>query len=246
MTCKPAEWRYDLQTNREGRSVTNGTALTDDAVTNRPLWDFVRPMQGAANLGSGTEARKTSGGVSAIGHELSHIPSLRSSGVVFSIPRRHPEPHVKAQWARIQDRSSRNERSSVCEGATRAVLLLALLTYAFGGCAANRAASGPSTNANLITQTEIESSHQPTLFDVVRALRPMWLRQGSSALQGAQENGITVYVDTQRVGGIEALREMASTTASSLHFYNASEAQSRFGLGNLRGVIEVITPHQTR
>lgn len=74
----------------------------------------------------------------------------------------------------------------------------------------------------------------------------MWLRQLSTTVQNTQDAGVVVYVDDQRVGGINVLREMTSTAATSLRFYSASEAQSRFGLGNLQGVIQVTTargPH---
>lgn len=74
----------------------------------------------------------------------------------------------------------------------------------------------------------------------------MWMRQYSTAVRSDQEIGITVYVDNQRVGGLDVLREMTSTTALSLRFYSASEAQSRFGLGNLQGVIQVTTAHGSR
>jgi hypothetical protein len=120
------------------------------------------------------------------------------------------------------------------------------LNISVAGCAANRAGRSPSNNTSIITQEDIESSHQPTLYDVVRALRPMWLRQLSTAVQNGQETGVTVYVDNQRVGGLEVLRDMTSTTAASLHFFSPSEAQSRFGLGNLQGVILVTTPHGSR
>jgi hypothetical protein len=116
-----------------------------------------------------------------------------------------------------------------------------LLLTSLAACAANRGAQGPSTNTSLITLQEIEDSHQPNLFDVVRAVRPMWLRQFSTAVQNSQNTGVSVYVDNQRVGGLEVLRDMTTTTATSLRYYTASEAQSRFGLGNLQGVIQVNT-----
>jgi hypothetical protein len=58
-------------------------------------------------------------------------------------------------------------------------------------------------------------------------------------MQMDQETGITVFIDNQRAGGLEVLQEMLSSSATSLHFYSASEAQSRFGLNNLHGVIQV-------
>lgn len=140
----------------------------------------------------------------------------------------------------------RKRGSLSVQRAARIVALTVLLTGDITGCAANREANGPSRNTGLLTLDEIESAHQPTLLDVVRALRPMWLRQLSTTVQNTQDAGVVVYVDDQRVGGINVLREMTSTAATSLRFYSASEAQSRFGLGNLQGVIQVTTargPH---
>jgi hypothetical protein len=90
-----------------------------------------------------------------------------------------------------------------------------------------------------ITREEIADSHQPTLFDVVRALRPTWLRASAVAMSPGQDAGITVYLDEQRAGGLEILHQLPATAAAGLRFYSASEAQSRFGLGNLHGVIQV-------
>lgn len=94
----------------------------------------------------------------------------------------------------------------------------------------------------MITSEEIESSHQPTLFDVVRALRPNWLTTTPSGIRSDADAGISVYLDSQRAGSIDVLRGLPSTSASALHFYSASEAQSRFGLGNLHGVIQIVSP----
>jgi hypothetical protein len=146
---------------------------------------------------------------------------------------------VIATLTAICDRRHRRKRLATSP-APRA-LAFGMLLAVVSACAANRGAQGPNTNSNLLTQEEIEGAHQPNLFDVVRALRPMWLRQYSATVQNGQDTGVSVYVDNQRVGGVDVLREMTSTTATSLRFYSASEAQSRFGLGNLQGVIQVTT-----
>jgi len=106
------------------------------------------------------------------------------------------------------------------------------------GSAATSAGDGSSHSDALISATEIQDSHQPTLFDVVRALRPSWLRQAPTAVSTG-DDGIAVYLDEQRAGGIDVLRQLPSTAASSLRFFTPSEAQSRFGLGNLHGVIQI-------
>jgi hypothetical protein len=124
--------------------------------------------------------------------------------------------------------------------------LFAALILSIVACAAASNTSKSRSNDTVITLDEIENSHQPTLFDVVRALRPNWLRASPTAVRGDQDIGIAVYLDAQRAGGLDILRQFPSTAASSLHYFTASEAQSRFGLGNLHGVIQIVSPHATR
>ena len=115
-----------------------------------------------------------------------------------------------------------------------------VLIGALAACAsAGQSGSRHESDNTVITQAEIENSRESTLYDVVQALRPTWLRQAPTALQMSDETGITVYLDNHRAGGLEVLKEMQSNSAISLKFYSASEAQSRFGLNNLHGVIQV-------
>lgn len=128
--------------------------------------------------------------------------------------------------------------------------LLCTLLYSVASCAsAGGSSSGArqsGSNDAVITLEEIENSHQPTLYDVVHALRPNWLQTAPTAVRGDRESGITVFLDTQRVGEVDMLRQMPTSSATSLHFYSASEAQSRFGLGNLHGVIQVVSTRTAR
>lgn len=135
----------------------------------------------------------------------------------------------------------------------RAIIAIAVccITSTAVGCASNgtgRPGAAPSSSRNdaQITGAEIESAHQPTLYDVVMALRPMWLRGATTAIARDQDAGVMVYLDEQRAGGLDVLRQLPATAAASLHFYTASEAQSRFGLGNLRGVIQITSARGAR
>jgi hypothetical protein len=78
------------------------------------------------------------------------------------------------------------------------------------------------------------------------ALRPMWLRGSTTAIARDQDTGVMVYLDEQRAGSLDVLRQLPASAAAALHFYTASEAQSRFGLGNLRGVIQITSARGTR
>ena len=142
----------------------------------------------------------------------------------------------------------RAQRKHLCNALTSR-LLIAVLSATVSLAAACASAGSPhesGSNDATITLEDIESSHQPTLFDVVRALRPTWLRTAPSAIRSDADAGITVYLDSQRAGTLDVLRQMPSSSASALHFYSASEAQSRFGLGNLHGVIQIVSPRGGR
>ena len=124
--------------------------------------------------------------------------------------------------------------------------LLCTLLYFTASCASSGASHGSSSNDAVITSEEIDNSHQPTLYDVVRALRPHWLRDAPTAVRSDLDGGIAVYLDSQRAGSIDVLRQLPSTSAYTLRFYSASEAQSRFGLGNLHGVIQIVSARSAR
>jgi hypothetical protein len=144
---------------------------------------------------------------------------------------RTPSPHG------MQDK----HLSKIVERRIAAALLFAVV-FLVASCASAGSSPKSSRNDGMITSEETESSHQPTLFDVVRALRPHWLTTTPSGLRSDADAGISVYLDSQRAGSIDVLRQLPSTSASALRFYSASEAQSRFGLGNLHGVIQIVSP----
>jgi hypothetical protein len=98
----------------------------------------------------------------------------------------------------------------------------------------------------VITADELRDSRETSLYNAVQRMRPDWLRgRGPTSLStGTSSQGsdaINVYMDLQRLGSVEMLKSMSLTTATSLKFYSASEAQMRFGTGNPNGVIQIVT-----
>jgi hypothetical protein len=144
----------------------------------------------------------------------------------------------------------RSPRKHVVSGLIRRRFCLSLacaaLLLSSAACASAANSQKSSSNDSIITHDEIENSRQPTLFDVVRALRPNWLRAAPTAVRSDQDTGIIVYLDAQRAGAIDVLRQLPSSAAESLRYFSASEAQSRFGLGNLNGVIQIVSAHGSR
>ena len=63
----------------------------------------------------------------------------------------------------------------------------------------------------------------------------------SAAPSVPEDPGIIVYVDRQRYGRVESLRDIAISTVEEIRFLNVGDANSLFGMGHPHGVIQVIT-----
>ena len=134
---------------------------------------------------------------------------------------------------------------------TRATFLRVACLAAAGAIAAcasggssTASTSGPQRSRTQITAAEITATNATTLYEVVERLHPEWLSsRGPKTLGGATgqiDTGVQVYIDTQAAGTVEVLRQFPITSAALLKYYSAADAQTRFGLGNLNGVIQII------
>lgn len=105
--------------------------------------------------------------------------------------------------------------------------------------------------ANLITEEEIATAGTglQTAFLVVQRLRPQMLRVRSGSTSSGSGNSsvdvgsneMMVYLDSQRVGGVDALREIQSSAIREIRYLNASDATTLFGTGHMAGAIQVVT-----
>jgi hypothetical protein len=59
--------------------------------------------------------------------------------------------------------------------------------------------------------------------------------------QAPEDPGILVYIDRQRYGRVQTLREIPIATVEEIRFLSASEANSLLGMGHPHGVIQVIS-----
>ena len=125
-----------------------------------------------------------------------------------------------------------------CLGAAGAIAACA------SGGSSTASTSGPQRSRTQITAAEITATNATTLYEVVERLHPEWLSsRGPKTLGGATgqiDTGVQVYIDTQAAGTVEVLRQFPITSAALLKYYSAADAQTRFGLGNLNGVIQII------
>ena len=84
------------------------------------------------------------------------------------------------------------------------------------------------------------------LYEVVQRLHPDWLVQRNSTTAGTAigrttttDSDIQVFIGSQHAGNTDILKQLAINGIESLKYFSASEAQGRFGSGNLNGVIQV-------
>jgi hypothetical protein len=117
---------------------------------------------------------------------------------------------------------------------------VAALLLTLAACASaspdHRASPDPST----LTHEEIQAGAASNAFDLVRELRPAWLRvRGPKRLD--QESRVSVYLDGMRLEGPDALSGIRTATIEEMRYLSAREAQARYGLDNTSGAILVRT-----
>ncbi|MGH7645375.1 MAG: hypothetical protein ACREMR_07285 [Gemmatimonadales bacterium] len=124
------------------------------------------------------------------------------------------------------------------------LLLVATITAACAG-GASGASETPAPSGdhdrNVITEQELRATQGSTLYDVIRALRPEWLRRNPAMVRPEAEGDIVVYMDRARMGGPNSLAQIRPNAVAMVRHYSASEAAGEFGPGHIYGAIAVTT-----
>ncbi|MFL5385534.1 MAG: hypothetical protein ACJ8GN_23695 [Longimicrobiaceae bacterium] len=112
-------------------------------------------------------------------------------------------------------------------------------------------------NPNLITAAELEGQTATDVYEVVRRLRPQWLRaRPTGSLVDATRRPtvspmtntaspsqvglvLAVFVDGSPVGDVGELRRLQVTNVRELRFVPSADAVTRWGRDYRAGVIEV-------
>jgi hypothetical protein len=127
-------------------------------------------------------------------------------------------------------------------------MMLRKLSYAvviavMTACAS--AGSGNNTvhrDSNLITQEEIGASTETNAYDAVARLRPLFLRtRGRTSINNQGDEHATVFVDGQRYGDLNSLKNIVANQIREIRYYSGPEAVTKFGMDYGSGAIEVIT-----
>jgi hypothetical protein len=149
---------------------------------------------------------------------------------------------------------------------TKLRLVACALAVVLGGCGSGGgagasgtgAAASPSRSANLITADELTNESGSNAYDAIDHLRPAMLtmrpssaggsgggggggRSRSGGGGGGSATGPNVYLDTKRLGDTSALKNISVNTIREIHYYNASDAEQRFGPDNPAGVIQLVS-----
>jgi outer membrane cobalamin receptor len=125
----------------------------------------------------------------------------------------------------------------------QARLMLAILSGAAIACSHPQLGPGELANSQLITEEEIERSRAVTAYDAIQKLRANFLsyRGETSLTRGNSHPYPTVYVDGQEFGSLASLRSIPASQVATIRLYRSWEATTKFGTGNMGGVIAVTT-----
>lgn len=120
-----------------------------------------------------------------------------------------------------------------------ATVAIALVVSACAGASTTQTGA-TRRSANTITADEISAAQGiVSVYDAIQRLRPQWLTTSRARSVGTQDE-LLVYLDTNRYGTIESLRQLPIGGITELRYLNAAEATNRFGTGHSGGVIVIM------
>jgi hypothetical protein len=134
--------------------------------------------------------------------------------------------------------------------------LLALALIGAGACGGPAPRSVPSSvpeldaqrapavpgrrNMALLSAAELRGTHHTSVYDLVAAQRPQWLRVRGQDLVRSGED-VVVYRDQFRLGNRAALRQINVREAQEIRYLDPVQARTRWGVDHSNGAIVVIT-----
>jgi hypothetical protein len=111
-----------------------------------------------------------------------------------------------------------------------------------GGCASRSAGGTAPGGSRELMAEEIMSVSASTMYDVIRIRRSQWLRRAATrptAFPGREGAQVVVYLDGQRFGDAETLKQITPASVQVARFLTASEAEMKYGSNLLGGVIDL-------
>lgn len=101
----------------------------------------------------------------------------------------------------------------------------------------------PRSSSTLITEDDIEHvrASVANAYDVVKLLRPRWLRVHSPLLPQRGGTGVEVqyqvFVNDHEMGGLEFLKAVPADQIYTMQFMSVAEVGARYGPGSGPGII---------
>lgn len=118
-----------------------------------------------------------------------------------------------------------------------AATLCVVVVVGLGGtaCATAGGGSGSESSTNVITQQQIQDADVGSLYEVVRQLRPTWLRANRRSIN--KENEIVVIRDGTVIGGPDVLRQIGRAGISEIRWMDGESAAATL-VGARSGYVE--------
>ena len=126
---------------------------------------------------------------------------------------------------------------------TARTVLFCVAAYLATGCSARSEGirPEPSSSSDRIMPSELLDVVADNAYDIVRQLRPQWLRsRGPTSVMEPQGELPSVYVDNMRYGDLLVLQDIPLAEILEIRFISGPDATTRWGTGVVAGVIEVI------
>jgi hypothetical protein len=115
--------------------------------------------------------------------------------------------------------------------------------FALGSIAcstARRSTPVERVDRERITREQIEKNHFTTAYEAVESLRSNWLRpKGADSFVTPTQ--VVVYLNANRLGGVDALKNIDVQTITLIQHFDGLTASARWGVGHGQGVILVTT-----
>ncbi|MFC1492996.1 hypothetical protein ACFL6O_03480 [candidate division KSB1 bacterium] len=122
---------------------------------------------------------------------------------------------------------------------TAAVIVFSLILLNCGSTAPGTKRT--NYDRNLIVEEEILKTGAVSAYDLINKLRPFWLRgRGSRSVNFTETADFPIiYVNGQKFGTIETLREISNSNITEIRFLPSSDATIRFGMNHGGGAIMI-------
>jgi len=123
-----------------------------------------------------------------------------------------------------------------------------LLALFLGACASTGGARPPAgashRDPNVITSDELATVHERNTYELVQVLRPGMLTKRGATSIATGDVGIMVFLDNQRFGDVNSLRQLPTAGIREIRYLSPGEAQARWGPGYTAGVIAISMAHR--